>query len=123
MVLIIWAHSDGGGEKNRSAEGNKVLKYVLVHGRQWAGMGNGCLGSAVLRYILKLQKMANIDRRMTSRVNLWDRLAACPPTPANFLLKRRFFAALSLSSRRYLLSTTYLLGSPSHSPKRSTNTQ
>ena len=27
-------NSDGGGE-NRSAEGNKVLKYVLVHGRQW----------------------------------------------------------------------------------------
>jgi len=27
-------NSDGGGE-NWSAEGNKVLKYGLVHGRQW----------------------------------------------------------------------------------------
>lgn len=40
-------NSDGGGE-NRSAEGNKVLKYVLVHGRQWVwamvGSGSGCVG-------------------------------------------------------------------------------
>ena len=49
MVLIIWAHSDGGGEKNRSAEGNKVLKYVLVHGRQWV-WAMVVLGVAVLCY-------------------------------------------------------------------------
>ena len=54
MVLIIWAHSDGGGEKNRSAEGNKVLKYVLVHGRQWAGMGNGCLGSGCVALYIEV---------------------------------------------------------------------
>eukprot|EP00957_Ditylum_brightwellii_P211920 15366758-Ditylum_brightwellii.AAC.1 len=47
-VVLIWAHSDGGGE-NRSAEGNKVLKYVLVHGRQWV-WAMVVLGVAVLRY-------------------------------------------------------------------------
>ena len=34
VVVVVDSKCDDGGE-NRSAEGNKVLKYGLVHGRQW----------------------------------------------------------------------------------------
>ena len=96
VVVVVDSKCDDGGE-NRSAEGNKVLKYVLVHGRQWAGMGNGCLGSAVLRYILKLQKMANIDRRMTSRVNFVGQAGCLPANASQFFAQAKIFCrSLSL---------------------------